>query len=132
MNIDDKIKRALFNGRTLNNKFRRGLWTADELSKANIADKPDIPADCAKLYYSDGCIAFYISQNGQLVINSDNRMSDVTSAIIELFKASNKSVKVIEKQLGGATRQGGVSRDWQAVFNIAQVKAKKSKKQAAL
>ena len=132
MNIDDKIKRALFNGRTLNNKFRRGLWTADELDKANIADKPDIPADCVKLYYSDGCIAFYISQNGQLVINSDNRMSEVTSAIIELFKASNKNVKVIEKQLGGATRQGGASRDWQAVFNIAQVKVKKGKKQAAL
>ena len=122
----------MFNGRTLNNKFRRSLWTVDELNKANITDKPDIPADCAKLYYSDGCIAFYISRDGKLVINSDNRMSDVTSAIIELFKASNKNVKVVEKQLGGATRQGGASRDWQAVFNIAQVKAKKSKKQAAL
>ena len=118
MNIDDKIKRALFNGRTLSNKFRRGLWTVDELNKANIADKPDIPADCVKLYYSDGCIAFYISKNGQLVINSDNRMSEVTSAIIELFKASNKDVKVVEKSMGGAIRAGGASRDWQAVFTI--------------
>ena len=118
MNIDDKSKRDLFNGRTLNNKFRRGLWTADELKKANIEDKPDIPADCAKLYYSDGCIAFYISKDGQLVINSDNRMPEVTSAIIELFKASNKNIKVIEKPMGGATRQGGATRDWQAVFTI--------------
>ena len=118
MNIDDKIKRALFNGRTLNNKFRRGLWSVDELNKANIADKPNIPADCAKLYYSDGCIAFYISNDGKLVINSDNRMSNATSAIIELFKASNKSVNVVEKPMGGAVRAGGASRDWQAVFTI--------------
>lgn len=110
MNIDDKIKRALFNGRTLNNKFRRGLWSVDELNKANIADKPEIPSDCTKLYYSDGCIAFYIS--------SDNRMSDVTSAIVELFKTNNKNIKVVGKQMGGATRQGGASRDWQAVFTI--------------
>lgn len=118
MNIDDKIKRALFNGRTLNNKFRRGLWSIDELNKANISEKPDVPSDCTKLYYSDGCIAFYISNDGKLVINSDNRKSDVTMAIIELFKASNKNVKVVEKAMGGAARQGGASRDWQAVFTI--------------
>lgn len=119
MSISDTIKQALYNGRINKGKFRRGLWSADELNKASIDGKPDIPADAVKLYYSDGCIAFYITSDKRLVINNNNRQSDTTKAIIAMFQSANKGCKIENTDaLAGAVRSGGASRDWDAVFQM--------------
>lgn len=119
MIITDKIKQAMFNGRVNSGKFRRGMWSVEELNKAQIDGKPIIPGDAVKLYYSDGCIAFYINDKKQIVTNNKNKKSDVTKAIIDLFKNTNPDVQIIKSDdLDGASRSGGASRDWDAVFQM--------------
>lgn len=49
--LNDKLKRLMFNGRTLNGEFRRGFWKAKELS--NVKGAPGLPGD-AGLYAGGG------------------------------------------------------------------------------
>lgn len=116
--MNNTIKNALFNGRINNGCFRRGLWSIDDLKKAQIENKPDYPDDAIKLFYSDGSIAFYINNKKQLIKNINNRISTTTQAIIDLFKKQNPDLVISETDaLPGASR-GGTGRDWDAVFTL--------------
>lgn len=117
--VSESVKRAMFNGRVNGGKFRRGFWSVAELEKADVADKPDVPADAVKFHYSDGCIAFYITDKGAMVVNKNNRQSDATKAIIAMFKSANPKMVITESdKMAGATRAGGSGRDWDAVFTL--------------
>lgn len=49
--LNEKFKRLMFNGRTLNGEFRRGFWKAKELS--DVKGAPVLPG-LAGLYASGG------------------------------------------------------------------------------
>lgn len=49
--LNEKLKRLMFNGRTLNGEFRRGFWKAKEIS--GVKGAPVLPGD-AGLYASGG------------------------------------------------------------------------------
>ena len=116
--ITDKIKQAMFNGRTNKGGFRRGFWDVNELKQAKIENKPDVPADAVKVFYADGCIAFYINDKKQIVKNTNNRCSETTMAIIAMFQEKNKGMQIVDAELDGAKRGGGSARDWDAVFQM--------------
>lgn len=119
-NISETLKRAMFNGKVDKGEFRRGLWDVDELRKANIANKPDVPNDAIKIHYSDGCIAFYIRKDKAMVVNKNNRLSETTQQVMQLFRDANPAMQVVETdELAGAVRSGGgAARDWDAVFKL--------------
>lgn len=118
LELTDKVKQAMYNGRTNNGRFRRGFWDVAELANAKLESKPDVPSDAIKVFYADGCIAFYINDKKQIVKNTNNRCSETTQAIIAMFQSKNKGMQVIDAELDGAKRGGGASRDWDAVFTM--------------
>lgn len=114
----DKIQNAMFNGRSNKGGFRRGFWDVKELADADLQNKPDVPADAVKVYFADGCLAFYINDKKQIVKNTNNRLSPTTMAVIGMFREKNPDAEIVEAQMGGCKRGGGCARDWDAVFQM--------------
>lgn len=75
--LNEKLKRLLFNGRTLNGEFRRGFWKAKELS--DVKGAPVLP----------GLAGLYAGGGWQWIVDKDN------SGIIARV-APNASVDALE------------------------------------
>lgn len=128
VNVSDKLKKAMFNGRVNDGAFRRGLWEVDELKKADLKNKPVIPtiADAdgkplavkiTKIFWYNGCLALAITDKKQILVNSDVKTDAITSELIGLFKGSNKGASVMNVPMGKPVHKGA-SRDWDAVFAL--------------
>ena len=128
MTISDKLKKAMFNGRVNNGAFRRGLWSVDELEKADLKNKPIIPtiADAdgkplkskiVKIFWYNGCLALAITDDKKIIVNSDVKTDDITNELIGLFKGANKGATIGQAPMGKPVHKGA-SRDWDAVFAL--------------
>lgn len=103
--LNEKQKRILFNGRTLQGDFRRGLWKKEEYDNFS-GKKPILPIDdyLSFLWYK-GCIAFYV-KGGEVkkIIKNINIKDDDIDSIIEVIKQLNQIDVVEQADLGKATR----------------------------
>ncbi len=107
----------MFNGKTLNNKFRRGWWQVADAKATDGCPEPiaTLPSD-AKVFWYNGCIGLYINKQKELYINTNQADDDVVKELADVLQAQNDA-QIINIDLGKATRQGA-KRDLESLLSI--------------
>ena len=118
--LSEKLSRAMFNGRTLNNKFRRGWWkVADAVATDGCPDDLRKYPEDAKAFWYNGCLAILTCKvdGKKTVLMNQNQQDD--AIVLELAKVlqDSQSATITVADLGKATRQGA-KRDLDALLSI--------------
>lgn len=123
MSMSEQLQRAMFNGRTLDGKFRRGWWkVADAKATDGCPDIIKEQPDDAKIFWYNGCLMLvagrtkdgrpYITKNG----NYDG--CQVLRELTDVLIIQNGDGTLVGcDDFGKATRQGA-KRDLEALLSI--------------
>lgn len=82
--LNDKLKRLMFNGRTLNGEFRRGFWKAKELD--GVKGAPVLP----------GLAGLYANGGWQWVINKTQDVINNTGDVLVARVAPNANAYALD------------------------------------
>ena len=117
ISLTDKLQRAMFNGRTLNNRFRRGWWLVADAKQIDGCPAPitTLPNDSKALWYN-GCLALYINASKELYVNTNCQNDDLVQELAQVLKTQNDA-QVFTIDLGKATR-AGAKRDLVSLLSI--------------
>ncbi len=115
--LSDKLQRAMFNGRTLGGKFRRGWWLVGDAKRVEGCPEPmtTLPND-AKSFWYNGCLALYINTSKELYINTNCQNDELVKELADVLKTQNDA-QVFNVDLGKATR-AGAKRDLESLLAI--------------
>lgn len=108
--LSEKLNKAMFNGRTLNEKFRRGWWKVSDavLVEGCPEQIKELNTD-AKILWYNGCLAVVCS-DGVITLNKYTSDADIIKELSDELKKRNPDAEIKTDDLGKAMR-GGSRRD---------------------
>ncbi len=119
--LSDKLTRAMFNGKTLNNKFRRGWWkVADAKATDGCPEAITTLPNDAKVFWYNGCIGLWADTNKkEIYINqnasTDDLIKELRNVLMDANDITLEHTFIID--LGKATR-AGAKRDLESLLSI--------------
>jgi len=111
MNIE-QIKRLLFNGKTLDNKFRRGLWSVVDFNKLTTEQTTEqqkkqitdlLNEQTTGFLYYNGGVVLLTSKNNYII---NEHANDNVKAVVDYLQTINKKSVVFDNRLDNGSRVG--------------------------